>query len=281
MDTPLQDPSPDALARAIEQNGFQFFRLYRHWPRAEVYEGPDLLWTLTDIPFLVFNSVADARLERDTADAAIKAAIARCQSRRVPMLWTTGPSTRPNDLGERLVARGFIHTEDEPQMAMDLDELDVDPETPEGLEIEVVRDSSALARWCWVCNAGFGMPAFTERAWLDLYSCIAEVPHTPLSHFLGRLQGEPVATSSLLLLGGVAGVGGVATLPDRRGRGIGRAMTLAALRVGRAAGYRFGVLGASEMGVGLYRRIGFCEVCRFGSYIWMPGNECANQRCSD
>ena len=271
MDSALKDSSTDVLARAIEENGFGFFRLFRNWPRAEVYDGPDLLWTLTDIPFIVFNSVADARLEPHAADEAIEAAIGRCRSRGVSILWTTGPSTRPTDLGERLVAHGFVHAEDEPQMAVDLQEMNEDFCVPPGLVIEQVRDTEALACWCWVCNAGFGMPAFAEAAWLDLYCSVARDPGTPLRHFVGRLEGVPVATSSLLLEGGVAGIGGVTTLPDARGRGIGTAMTLAALRESRDAGYRFGVLGASEMGAGLYRRIGFREVCMFGAYVWMPG----------
>ena len=69
----------------------------------------------------------------------------------------------------------------------------------------------------------------------------------------------------------MAGIGAVTTLPEARRQGIGAAMVLAALREGRAAGYRFGVLGASEMGAGVYRKIGFREVCRSGSYVWRPG----------
>jgi GNAT superfamily N-acetyltransferase len=54
----------------------------------------------------------------------------------------------------------------------------------------------------------------------------------------------------------------VGTLPDVRGRGIGRETTLAALRDARAAGYQLSVLGSSPMGLPVYTRIGFVEVCR-------------------
>jgi GNAT superfamily N-acetyltransferase len=235
-----------------------------------VYDGPDLLWTITDIPFVVFNSVCRAHLEAHTVDYAIEAAIARCQSRRVPMLWTTGPSTSPDNLGSRLVAHGFRHAEDEPQMAVGLHEMGDAFSAPHGLTIELVRDERTLARWCWACNAGFAMPPFAEAAWLDLYCSIGLQAGGPMRHFLGCMDGAPVATSSLLLAGGVAGVGSVTTLPASRGHGIGTAMTLAALCEARATGYRFGVLGASDMGQGLYRRIGFREVCRFGAYVWRP-----------
>jgi GNAT superfamily N-acetyltransferase len=271
VDEVLQDASPPALARAAEQNMRGFFRLFRRWPRAEVHDGPDLLYTLTDIPFSVFNAVIDAQLDHPHVEKAIEAAIARAEARNVPMFWITGPSTMPADLGESLIAHGFVHEQDEPQMAVALQEMNEDLPAPPGLKIERVRDFNTLTRWCWVYNTGFGMPAFTEPIWLELFRSIGLDAKGPMCHFLGRVDGVPVAASSLLLAGGVAGVGAVTTLPDTRRRGIGTAMTLAVLREGRALGYRFGVLGASDMGVGLYRRIGFGEVCRINEYAWKPG----------
>jgi GNAT superfamily N-acetyltransferase len=264
----LHDASPDTLSGAIEENVRGFFRLFRSWPRAEVYDGPDMLYTLTDIPFSVFNSVVDARLEPESADAAIELSIALHRARNVPMLWITGPSTRPADLGERLVAYGFLPDEDEPQMAVDLAAMHEDFTPPSTLSIAQVFDVGTLARWCWVYNAGFGMPAIAEPAWFDLLRSVGLGPDAPVRHFLGRLEGVPVATSSLFLTGGVAGIGAVTTLPEARRQGVAAAMVLTALREGRAAGYRFGVLGASEMGMDIYLRIGFREVCRMRSYVW-------------
>ena len=186
------------------------------------------------------------------------------------MLWVTGPSTRPTDLGERLVAHGFVHEGDEDQMAVDLNEMNEDLLAPRNLTIAQVYDVGTLARWCWVYNSGFGMPTIAEAAWFDLFTSVGLGPGAPVRLYLGRLDGVPVATSSLLLAGGVAGIGTVTTLPDARRRGIGAAMTTFALREGRAAGCRFGVLGASERGAGVYRKIGFQEVCQSGSYLWTP-----------
>ncbi len=50
-------------------------------------------------------------------------------------------------------------------------------------------------------------------------------------------------------------------------------MTLAALREARGQGYRFGVLGASEMGEGLYRRLGFEQCCLLQMYEFLPDHE--------
>jgi predicted acetyltransferase len=67
---------------------------------------------------------------------------------------------------------------------------------------------------------------------------------------------------------GVAGLTAVATKEAVRRRGVGTAMTLAALRDGRALGYRAGVLWATEMGAHLYRRLGFRPYCTVSRYLW-------------
>ncbi len=83
---------------------------------------------------------------------------------------------------------------------------------------------------------------------------------------LGRLDGRAVASAELFASAGVAGLYSVGTLPAVRGRGLGRAMTAAALREGRARGYRIGALQGTEMGVPVYRRLGFREYGRFEIY---------------
>jgi hypothetical protein len=44
-------------------------------------------------------------------------------------------------------------------------------------------------------------------------------------------------------------------------------MTLAAMRKAADLGCRVAVLRASQMGVGVYRRIGFKEYCKLGLYV--------------
>jgi GNAT superfamily N-acetyltransferase len=89
-------------------------------------------------------------------------------------------------------------------------------------------------------------------------------------HYLGRLGGKQVATSTLFLDAGVAGVYFVFTVEEARRRGIGATMTLAPLLEAREMGYRIGVLGSSEMGYPVYGRLGFREYCKIHIYAWHP-----------
>ena len=80
MNEILQDLSAPALATAFEANLVELFSLFRQWQRAEVHIGPDMLWTVTDIPAAIFNSIIRAQLSPDDMDAAIEAAILRGKS---------------------------------------------------------------------------------------------------------------------------------------------------------------------------------------------------------
>jgi GNAT superfamily N-acetyltransferase len=75
-----------------------------------------------------------------------------------------------------------------------------------------------------------------------------------LHFFTGFLDGRPVATALAAVHPQVVMVGAVRTRPQARGRGIGTALSAAAVAV---APDRPAALGARPLGVGLYRRLGF------------------------
>jgi GNAT superfamily N-acetyltransferase len=264
----LQDLSTHALVTAIESNLFGLVSEFRQWSRTELHDDPDMLWSVTDIPFPLFNGVLRARLAASRIDAAIEAAVARCRSRKVPLLWWTGPATRPADLGARLMSHGFVHDADLPGMAVDLTVLGEAPPAPPGLEIERVSEPETLRTWCQVATAGFGMPGFVGDAFLELFTSVGLGGGSPLHHYIGRLDGEPVATSSMFIGAGVAGIYNVCTIPEARQRGIGAGLTHRALGDARASGFRAAILQSSALGAGVYRKLGFREYCNVGHYVW-------------
>jgi GNAT superfamily N-acetyltransferase len=188
----------------------------------------------------------------------------------VPGSWHVGPSTRPTDLGERLLAHGFEYGGDDIGMAVDLVRLPEGVIVPDGFAIERVRAEDDLAAWVQTLGLGFGEGP-VEAEWVGtVYRRLGYNDGGPLRHFLGRLDGELVATSTLFLGAGVAGVYFVFTAKGARRRGIGAAITLAALQEARDLGYEVGVLGSTEMGYPVYRGLGFDESCRIHLYEWRP-----------
>jgi hypothetical protein len=210
-------------------------------------------------------------LRPEEADQEIEASLERMLAHGVLGSWRVGPSMRPPDLGERLVAaRGFEYGGNDIGMAVDPSELPEEVATPDGFSLERVRDEAGLAAWVEALDSGFGEGP-DEVKWIgEAYRGLSFGDEGPLRHYLGRLGGEPVATATLYLGAEVAGVYFVSTVEPARRRGIGPEIRRAALQ--GSLGYRTGVLGSSEMGYySVNRRLGFEEHCRIGHYEWRPG----------
>ncbi len=268
MQTILEDFSIPALIGAIEENAIESCKAWSRWPGMELYEDADMIWTRTDIPFSVFNNVFRARLSPNGIAAAIDTAVARFAERGVPMLWWIGPSPGPENLAAHLEARGFVHGFEAAGMAVDLSLLADGLPAPRHLEIEEVLDFDTLGTWCAIMAPVFEFPGFALEPWLDMQAAVGLGAERPYRHYIARLKGMPVATASLFLGAGAAGISNVATLGEFRGQGIATAVTLAPLLEARRLGYRVGVLFASAAAVGLYRRLGFREYCKGNCYAW-------------
>lgn len=264
----LKDLSAPALVAAIKANLYEWYRYLGRSPKAELYHSSELTWLLTGISDSFVNGVLCTQMEPDNVDVIIEETLAHFKSRNVTRLsWWIKPGSQPTDLGKHLVAHGLTYTDGGPGMAVDLMELNEDLPTPTGLTIEHVEDTETLKKWAYASIIGLELPETDVNIWFDVFTGLGF--DLPLLNYVGILNGEPVATSELFLAAGVAGIYVVATIPKARRQGIGAAMTLAPLREARAMGYRIGILHASEMGLGVYRRLGFQEYCKMSRYVWI------------
>jgi GNAT superfamily N-acetyltransferase len=183
------------------------------------------------------------------------------------MLWWTGPSDQPSDINSRLADHGFRILE-APGMAADLNSLAEKWDSPEKLAIKRVENNEELQIWCRTLCAVIGVPDFATHAFFDFFTSLGFDPAYPYHNYLGSLEGEAVATSSLLLCDGVAGIYNVATRKEARRKGIGTAMTAAPLGEARSLGYRVGILHSAGTGYNVYRSLGFQEYCKFFVCSW-------------
>jgi ribosomal protein S18 acetylase RimI-like enzyme len=259
---PRTDLSDLGLIAAIEADLVATRVLAPEVP-VEIHDDVDATCGVAAYPDPYRNVVVSARFAEADADRRIAEILAAFAARGTRFLWWAAPFHEPVDLGRRLVRAGLRLEGTAPAMAVDLEVLPRDDAMPAGLTIEPVVDSAGFREFMGVhiteMSISYGDPNPAERHHAALFESVppslASEP-VPL-RYLGRLDGRPVATSRLSIGGGVAGLYGVATLPDVRGRGIGRAMTLAALHAGRSIGLRIGTLQATDAGLRVYRRLGF------------------------
>jgi ribosomal protein S18 acetylase RimI-like enzyme len=191
-------------------------------------------------------------------DRRIDALFDHYRKRGMPFMWIVHPSAQPQDLDERLRARGMEETEVCPGMSMDLADLPEQEDAPAGFEIREATEESdvseilELAAWRWrVPQEVIPLLAPVTRAFE------VGAPGGGIRVWIAEQHGVPVAKVVLCLGAGVAGIYGVATKPEARGQGLARILTVEALRGARQGGYDRGVLHSTPMARSLYEKIGF------------------------
>ena len=131
---------------------------------------------------------------------------------------------------------------------------------PPELEIERVRTPETLEEFEEASFEGFELVGvYNPGCW----HAPASLDDPDMRYFTGRVQGRAVSVSIGVISDGVVGLFGVATKPAYRRRGYGTAMTWVALS---SASTLPAVLGPSEMGEPLYRRMGFGDFHHFWTW---------------
>lgn len=271
-DTPLRHTTPAELNAAVDGNLFDLFRALAQLPGGELDETPSLSRHHAAPTNPMFKSVWQTRLEAEAVDAAIDDTLAWYKARNAPFcFWWLGPRTQPADMGDRLAAHGFIPFEmNAPGMTAELSALDYAalPRVPPGFVILRVSTGQQLEQFKTAFINGLEVPEWAGQAWVDATQTLG-IGRTPWTMYVGLLNGEPVACNMLFNGAGVASVYGVATVPAARHKGIGAAITLMAYQDALAMGYKYGVLFATELGLPVYRRIGFQDSpVRLSRYLW-------------
>lgn len=262
----LEKLADDEVAVAIEDGLVEVCRNWDVWPGVEFREEAGLQWISSDVPYPLFNAVLRTRLTGGRAGETIDRLAAGARGRGLPLAWLVSPLTEPADMGERLVEKGFQHGPVTIGMAADLDAIEWSEMAPANLVVEEVRDTEGLRTWRDVVISVYNFPGFVAGPWLELHEAMGLGPDKPWRHYVGRLGTTPVAAATLFLWPGSAFLANVATVPEARQMGIGTAITLRALAEARDRGYRLATLCSSRMGLGLYKRLGFCEYSRFMFY---------------
>ncbi len=172
------------------------------------------------------------------------------------------------DVIETLQSAGFEQHEGMPTMAVEIDSL---AKTTLPADYTLARVSSPAQRDAWAdaFARGYGLPlrvgaAFASGAGRDLRE------DARIQYFWILRNGAPVCTSLVYLRDGVAGIYGVATLPEERAKGLGAFVTAEPLRIVSRLGYRVGILQASADGHPVYKRLGFRDFGELPFFVRVP-----------
>jgi ribosomal protein S18 acetylase RimI-like enzyme len=255
-----------AAAIALDANFAELLAWYASWAGGEVHRDADVWRCHAGVAFRALNAACRVRLASASADARIAETTRWFVERAQPWRWLLGASALPPDVDRRLTAAGLDRVGDNAGMALDLDAFVDDRPMPAGGAIERVVDEPGLLRWRAVQRLGLELDEVRDDAWWTAHRRPGFSSDAPLVNWVASLDGRPVAAAALFDGADVAGIYNVVTVPDARGRGFGRAVTVEAIAEGRRRGLRTAVLGSSDMGYPVYRSLGFREVSRLRSY---------------
>ena len=200
------------------------------------------------IPIRIFNGVAvlEPATTRD-----LRTALAWIRDRDIPFsVWVREDLVA--SVGKTLLEAGVAPIEDGGEPVMGMRPPAEVPDPPAGVSIREVVDEGTLEDHIR-STVGSGFP---EEATRQLYDQ-RFLDDPDIRMFTAYVDGRPAGNSVAIRSGPVSGVYSVGVPEELRRRGIGAAITWAAVRAGREWGCEFVVLQSSPMGFGVYRQMGF------------------------
>ncbi len=221
------------IAEIIEDNTADFFLSLGRVNGSEVCDRPGVKCVFAGSGY---NRVLGSRFPALAAEAIVGRVAARLDVLGIDALWYVC-STAPPGLGAVLERHGFIYQSEWKSMARDLTTFTPACGSPAGLEIRDAVSDKDLEAWAELVTASYGFGDDVHRTY-GRHLIARGNADFKRHHFLGLLDGRPVATVALFKGKEAAGIYWVGTLPEARHRAIAGAMTRHALLEAKTAGLR-------------------------------------------
>jgi GNAT superfamily N-acetyltransferase len=249
----------ELVLAANENFVVSFCKLAEHVPGGEMREAGGVFAFVTGLPLALFNGCVV--VERAAPDD-LEDALEWVGGRGVPYRVWIDPERTPS-LGDVLRASG-LEQDDTPYPGMVLHPVREPPALSAGVDVSPVG-AAELDEYLGVCVEGGLAPDLALRLFPP--SLVAD-PDVRL--FVGRLDGRPVGTSLAIRSERASGIYAVGTLPTARRRGVGSALTWAAVAAGRDWDRDTIVLQSTAMAFSLYFAMGFRTVVPYAGFSRRP-----------
>jgi ribosomal protein S18 acetylase RimI-like enzyme len=195
----------------------------------------------------------------------VKKSISKFKDNHLQFAWWTGFEGEPQDLTEYLVEYGLRKSEEELAMVRELasaPSLDISP----AITIMRVTNSKIMQDFLSIIieivpHESKAITRFFQQAGPIICDAKAGI-----EYYVGYLGVKPISTCSVFFSEDIAGIFDIIALPESRGKGIGSAMTIAAINAAKNRGYNTCVLTATNDAKYLYEKLGFIAVKQMAVY---------------
>lgn len=246
---------PEKLLSANEANYQSYIRTYAKVKDNQFRENNKTMLTIsnTDGISMINNCVAKTLM----TEVDIIETLQLYKKAGKPVLWTIFPSKQPENIEEIFKNKRLIHLERNSLMYLDMTSLDDNLKIIDDFYIKEIDDLKSLKHWTKLNAICFSMTRDIQRFITNSNADLFLNKKISGKHFIAYYKDKPIGTSSVFFANGVAGIYNVTTAPEARGKGIGEAITRAALISGKKAGYTFAILQATKKGLPVYKKMGF------------------------
>lgn len=213
-----------------------------------------------------WNGVIWSDLDESNADAAVAEQMRYFGELGREFEWKLYGHDKPEDLGKRLRAAGFVAQPEETLMIAELGDLALDAQPPEGVRLLPVTDRAGVDLVADVHEQAFGTDSTRMRHQLlaqltgDEDNVVAVV----------ALAGDvPVSAARMEMVPGTRfGLWGGGTIDSWRRRGIYRALVAHRARVAAERGYRYVQVDATSQSRPVLARLGFEPLTTTTPYVY-------------
>lgn len=193
-------------------------------------------------------------------DRDVPALLQQMKSGALPPRFLLTPDASPADLEDRLLRAGFELGVEWECMTCTVDDFQGHTSKPDAqaaeCEMTTVRTDAEVSQWARiVLSFLYGKPEDSEEPLASIGGALLGDARVRL--LVANYEGRPAASATLFMDEGIGGLYHVAVDPAFRRRGLGAALTTAAVETAFSKACRGMILHASKMGAPLYARLGF------------------------
>jgi ribosomal protein S18 acetylase RimI-like enzyme len=197
---------------------------------------------------------------------SVKIGIDYFQQKQLPFCWWVGFDHDSDWLKDSLSAHQLHPSEEELMMVAKSDQISWEP-PPTELELKRVTGNTHIDDLIKViCQVVDSPEHHAMHTFFHAASPYLISPDTHLHFFIGYVDQQPVACSSVFFSQGIASIFDVMVSPAMREKGLGKAMTFAAMKEGADSGYSDLILTATDGAKFLYEKMGFKKVKMMSVY---------------
>jgi GNAT superfamily N-acetyltransferase len=174
-------------------------------------------------------------------------------------------ASRDARMASHLRETGFAQVADDPHMISSVSELP--PLRDLGVRLVTVSTEADRRSFVECAGQSFHDLGVAPATWPSVYPSLESVRQDDVITVVATDSTRPVAAAMGYLDRSVCEIIHVGTVPAARGRGLGAAVTTFVVREAAERGATHAVLQSTEMGLAVYRSLGFREIDRYQLFL--------------